>query len=403
MKRSVRRLAIESFAAPLLAATVACSPPPSQVTSDPPEESQLVEPVAVGWSEVVWPHESGEGAIDVAAALDAQPSRTDLRIELALALAREGRTDPAWEHLTRALTEDLPRTRPIALEHADLAQLRADHPELPEVLDTLERHYQRAFERGVPAFVFQPRSPWAERPGHDPQVPYSGLRVGVYDSSNDQFVPMLPPIEGALAAAFDRQSRRALLVSGALVTSMWNVTLGELEAHVFELSTPSAAVLTTTDLVTSEMSESVSVHLDPNAPVVWVVRDELGGITYYDRVDEDGSREAGLEAFNGTTEDTPVDPDFHRGSPFIHFALLNGPDDDNTVYAAHRWPETKVPAAVKDQFENVVASHTASDGTVVVETSDALFRCRPPRSVPEQAMAGVHLSLPDLPVGEGGV
>lgn len=402
MNRGDRRSAIERFAAPLLAAAVACSPPPSQVAADHPEASRPSQPVAVGWSEVAWPREA-VGAIDIAAALDAQPSRTDLRIQLALALAREGRTDAAWEHLARALTEDLPRTRPVALGHADFAQLRTEHPELPEVLNTLERRYQRAFERGVPAFVFQPRSPWPERPGRDPRVPYSGLRVGVYDPSNDRFVPMLPPIEGAWAAAFDRQGKRALIVSGTLLTSMWLVTLGELEAHVFDLSAPEAAVLTTTDLVTSEMSESVSVHLDPSAPVVWVTRDELGGITYYDRVDEDGRREAGLEAFNGTTEDVPVDPDFHRGAPSIDFALRNGPDDDNTIDVAHRWPEANVPAAVEEQLEDVVASHTASDGTVVVETSDALFRCRPPRYVPEPTMSGVHLRLPDLPVGEGGV
>lgn len=440
-----------SYVLGLSLALVGCHQPPGPAlaVAPPVARSPAEARPAVGWKDISLPGDpeidSLVAAQEFAAALEAAPARTDVRVAFAQALARGGRTAEAWGHLRRALTEDLPQVRSVALQHPDFEVLRAEHPELLSVIEDLGRAYVLALERGVPAFVYRPRPEWPERFGRDPQAPYTELRAGVYDPQTDRFVPMLPAVEGVWTVAFDLEGRRALVVSGELMTSMWLVTLGRLDARVYALDASGVLLLQAEDMVTPEMSESVSVQLDPDAPVLWLERSEMSSITYYERYDEEGSEEAGLQTWNGTTEEVSVSDDFYRGLPSVDFSLRNGPDGTNTVNALHRRPKSPVvpdsvrerlgdawveptaspstylsirregskrvvelfdaetsTTAWRDELVEVLDTERTSDGTVVVETPESLRLYRPPDYQPEPAMPGVYFSLPDLPVGEGG-
>lgn len=400
----------------LSAALVGChtqsvpTPPPA---ATPPRSTQDVE-AAIGWGAIALPGDPDVDKLvdakDYAAALETAPSRTDVRVALAQELARDGHRDEAWNHLRRALAEDLPQVRAIALGDASFEVVRQEHPELRDLIKSLDQRYAQTLERGVPAFVYRTREPWPDGYSQDPQTPYTELRAGVYVPTDDRFVPMVPAVEGAFLTAFDVVGKRALVISGELMVAMWLASLGRLDAHVYPLEPPFGVPLFEAEdmLDGPELSYSVSVHLDPDELALWVERQEVSQIDYFERIDQDGVHEAGLETSNGSTEEVTVSKDFHSGPPSISFSLRNGPDDSNYVYASHRRPTPEVPAKVKERLSGASVIATArgdrtGDGVIVVETEAGLRRYRPPDYKPEPAMAGVHLDVPDLPVGEGGV
>lgn len=400
-----------------LVALAGCRNPGSAATT-PQEASPAssdadadAESPAIGWAEITLP--GGDPQVDLVfqnvgaeQALDAAPYRTDLRLAHAHALARDGRLDEAWTHLARALAEDLPQVRADALEHEDFRALRDAHPELPELVASLSQRYAEAMARGVPAFVYVPREGWASAESRThPQTPHTDLRVGVYDPEFDRFVPLVPAVDGAWSGALDRANARALVVTGTLSMSMWLVRAERADARVYSLTELGALVFDAGGLEVTDMAGYVSVALDPKDGALWVERDEISGIDYYERIDEEGLHEAGMEGAYAA-EEVPIAADFFSGPPSVSLDLQTEDDDeDNGASASHAWGTTDIPPAIQAKLaerDDVQAVRCAGDGTIVVETDAGLTRLRPPDYAPEPALAGVHLRTPEFPAGEGG-
>ncbi len=189
-----------------------------------PISTAVAEPgprVAVGWAEVQ-PN---------------TPDPTRERMKALRVLAQEGQLDEALTGLGGVLEADLPRHR-LAVLTADVwAGVRAK-PKFDELLAKTTDAYQDALEHGVPAFVFTPRDGWLveEDGGRDPQTPYQGLRIGVYDHELRRFVPIVPPVPRAFSGVFDHDRGLAIVARGNLeMKSMWTVQPDRCRALVFSL------------------------------------------------------------------------------------------------------------------------------------------------------------------------
>ena len=118
------------------------------------------------------------------AAVKASPGFLLARYNMVCALSRLGRLDEAASELGALFALDLPRFKPRLTEDSDLAALAAS-PQGKTLLaraDELEKSWRYALENGIPTVTSSP------------------VRAGVWVQAWKRFVPMGPPVSGAVSA-----------------------------------------------------------------------------------------------------------------------------------------------------------------------------------------------------------
>jgi len=214
-------------------------------------------PPVVGWAEVPLPpsaeasrrnaralalHRKGDYAGALAgfeATLAVEPGHIWARYNRACALARLGRVRESAAIVRVLLHEDLPEFRRRMLDDPDLASMRAA-PEGAELLASLPElavAYADALARGAPAFVYVERDGWTGGELRKARIPYTDLRIGVYDHATRRFVPMVPRVDGAYSGLLVLDRARAIVAAGELaMKDMWEVQPHRATATVFSLS-----------------------------------------------------------------------------------------------------------------------------------------------------------------------
>ncbi len=240
------------------AADVEADPVAPIVTeSQPAVDEASAGPLSIGW-ETLPPSVTPEGASLNARALklhragdyegslagfmaaqEASPGHAWARYNAACALSRLGRTEEAAKSLRPLLLEDFPQFRRRLLDDEDLEALRTspDGSRLAALLPRLAAAYDRALQRGTPAFTYRVRTGWkSEEDLENARTPYTGLRVGIYDHSTRRFVPMTPRAKGAYSGLLLRDRKRAIVATGDLeMKDMWEVQPDGARAVLFSL------------------------------------------------------------------------------------------------------------------------------------------------------------------------
>lgn len=232
---------------------------PSQSQQPSPPEDSEPEPILIGWSEAVArpsseairlnsaalvKHRGGDYAgsrSGFSSATKIAPEYALARYNLACAEARLGDLAAAASILAELLASDLPRFRPRFFNDEDLQTLR-DGPEgaaiANQLLPKLTKAYAEALQRGAPAMMYIERSDSSDSGGSlaHPQVPYTHLRIGVYDGEAKRFVPMTPPVGRAYSGVLDLAHKRAIVATGQLRRKdMWEIQPHAARASMFSL------------------------------------------------------------------------------------------------------------------------------------------------------------------------
>lgn len=237
---------------------------PSKTDVSKAEQPQAAEPVVVGWASILDPptadaerlnreglalHKRGDHEEAVAkfdASLAESPGFAWGRYNKACALSRLGQTRQSGALMEALLLEDLPRFRPRFFADEDLSALRASPAgtQLEASLPKIAQAYGQVLARGVKAFVYESRAGWAgEEPGadpgegpRDPQIPYTRLRIGLYDHETNRFVPMVPARRNVYSGLISREYKQAVVAHGKLGTKdMWRVQPHSAKSTVYSL------------------------------------------------------------------------------------------------------------------------------------------------------------------------
>ena len=236
--------------------------PPEPEPEDPqPEPEALLE---IGWSPI--PNHSTADAVrenkqalarhrdgdyedaltGFVASETASPGYHWPRYNAACANSRLGKTKAAADAMASLLLEDLPTFRPRLLEDEDLQALRdsAEGKALLARLPNLMRAYNQALERGAPAMIYTEHEDVIGLGDRvEQKMPYSDLRIGVYDHTTKRMVPMVPEVARAYAGVLDVKKKRAIVAYGRLhMKDMWEIQPHNAKATVFSLDELGKAV-----------------------------------------------------------------------------------------------------------------------------------------------------------------
>ena len=227
-----------------------------QAPTDPTEEPEAA-PLEIGWSPIparpspdavrenkaaLAKHRDGDYEASLEgfeAARKASPDYHWARYNAACADSRLGNTRAAAKAMAALLLEDLPTFRPRLLEDDDLQALRESEEgkALLARLPTIMRAYTQALERGAPAMIYTEHPEATGRGDRTEQkMPYSDLRLGVYDHVTHRMVPMVPEVARAYSGVLDVHSKRAIVAYGRLhMKDMWEIQPHKAKVTLFSL------------------------------------------------------------------------------------------------------------------------------------------------------------------------